>query len=310
MKSLAPYLLSIAVLAGCPSNPKRPSLDGGTDGSVTTDGSTSDGGSDDGGGMDVDASEGFDAGPPTDSGPPGAPSCEPGTACGAGDSCASGTTCITNACGAKVCVPSGASCSSSEQCAAGSGCTSTASGSFCAPTNGQVCNASTDCPPSHTCEGALGARACVLRRIPCIDESQCPVSYQCLASPGDSSTCQYGYRPCELDADCNLQTCLDIDSDGATECGSGGGCETNADCSAPERCVLTPTGARCGRGGLCDESGGDDCGSGYECLDLAGDGYGECVATGGSCSSTSPCSGGAICGVRAEGSAPECITSM
>lgn len=74
--------------------------------------------------------------------------------------------------------------------------------------------------------------------------------------------------------------------------------------------MLTPTGARCGRGGLCDESGGDDCGTGFECRDLAGDGYGECMLIGGTCGSQAACPAGTICGIRDVGMAPECISAM
>lgn len=272
------------------------------DAGVDVDGSTADAGVD----ADVpDADVPMDAGTSTDGGPR-PPVCEPGTACGAGDSCGDGETCIVNACGIKVCQARSAFCVSSDECAAGSACTTTAIGDLCTPTNGEVCNASTDCPVSHVCEGAAGSRSCVLRRLPCFDESDCPVSYMCLGVAGDSAACQYAYRPCDSVGTCALSVCSDIDGNGSTECGAGGACETNAECSAPERCMNLNFSVQCGLGGLCNQSGGDACASGWECLDLRGDGYGECAPQGGSCTSHLDCPGGGLCAVPLDRSPPRC----
>lgn len=271
--------------------------DADTDAGTDSDGGT---GSDAGSGSDGSMGSG-DAGPRT-------PVCDPGTACGAGDTCADGEACVVNACGSKVCMPRAAYCGSSAECAAGSACTTTSIGEVCTPTNGEVCNASTDCPPSHACEGSLGSRSCVLRRIPCFDEFDCPVSYMCLGVQGDSNTCQYVYRPCDSAGTCPLGTCSNIDGIGSTECGAGGACDTNAECTTPgDRCMNLHFIVECGLGGLCNASGGDACASGYTCLDIQGDGYGECVPTGGSCSSQSMCPGGGVCAVPLDRSPPRCF---
>lgn len=280
--------------------------DGATDDAATdaeVDGATNDSGLDDGG-LDagVDAGSG-DAGPRP-------PVCNPGVACSTSAPCGDGEICIENACGVMVCQARSAYCGDSMECAAGSGCVLTGAGSLCTPTNGEVCNASTDCPANHTCEGPAGARSCVLRRLPCFDELDCPISYMCLGVTGDSASCQYAYRPCDAPGTCALTACTDIDSDGDFECGAGGACDDNASCTAPNRCVNLHFATECGLGGLCNQSGGDACATGWECLDLQGDGYGECVPVGGSCTNHLDCAGGGICAVPLDRSPPRCTYPM
>lgn len=320
------FLAAALVVAGCPSTTPRRIADGSIvdasrDSNVPSDampdvqihdGSIdADAGLDDAGLVDAGLDSGMDA-TVDDAGGSTGPTCDPGVDCGAGDSCDDGLTCVTNACGLKVCQPRAAQCAYSSECATGSLCVSTAAaGDLCTPTNGEVCNASSDCPPSHACEGAPGSRACVLRRIPCMDESECPVSHMCLSVPGDSEACQYVYRPCTLLSTCPLQVCSDIDGDGMTECGGGGPCEQNTDCSsAGDRCVNAAFVVSCAQGGLCRQSGGDACATGFECLDLHGDGYGECVATGGECATQADCGTGEVCAVAQIGAAPSCIAPM
>lgn len=335
-KRIAIALSLLLMLAtGCKDEPARPATDAGvdtgvdaniTDGSVgdgdvmdamtsdaqmdaDVDGSTSDSGLDDAGANDAGLDDaGLDAGVDAGSGDAGprTPVCDPGTACSTSAPCADGEACIVNACGLSVCQPRAAYCGSNAECASGSSCVTTSIGDLCTPTNGEACNASTDCPPSHVCEGATGARSCVLRRIPCFDEFDCPVSYMCLGVQGDSPTCQYVYRPCDAPGTCPLGACTDIEGNGALECGAGGACDNNAQCTAPERCMNLHFIVECGLGGLCNQSGGDACASGWECRDLQGDGYGECVPVGGSCTSHADCSNGGICAVPLDRSPAHC----
>lgn len=331
----------VVAIAGCPESAGRPSTDAGADlgteagppDSAVLDASTDGGGAVDGdvpdssvgdGGDPLDGSvdaalvDGYllDAVVPDASADGGAdsgttvivPVCAPGVACGAGGACPMDTTCVVNACGAEVCQPRAAFCMTDAECHLDSTCVDTALGPMCTPGNGEVCNASTDCPPSHQCEGPTGARACLLRRILCDDEGACPVSYTCSAVEGDAYACRYAYRPCDSPGTCDSSLCLDLDGDGRFECGGASSCLGASQCSTSgERCMLASGLISCGFVGLCNQSGAGACPTGYRCADLAGDGYGECLPEGGSCSSSSECPTGQRCVVPTPNEAPRCV---
>jgi hypothetical protein len=182
----------------------------------------------------------------------------------------------------------------------------------CQPDNEETCNASTDCPAGHACEGEPGSRACVRRFLPCTGEEDCPRSFACLPVDGDSLGCIYVYRPCRSVSVCRgVVRCDDVDGDGDDECGGGGSCDTNADCSigSGERCVFQGGSVRCDLGGLCNPSG-TPCSTGFSCIDLWGDGFFECVPNGGSCSRQSDCDADGVCAVPADGSPPRCFPPM
>jgi hypothetical protein len=310
--SLTLVVCVLTVLASCKTESGRLKPDAGVD--AGRDAALADGEVVDGEVVDAEIVDGsidaeLDAAPDFGDGGPRVPVCSDGTACGPGDSCADGAVCVTNACNVNVCQPRGAFCADDTGCAGGSECTDTDTGALCVPTNGEVCNASSDCPVAFSCEGASGSRACVPRRIPCFDEAECPVSYFCAGVVGDSQLCQYVYRPCDASG-CALGICGDVDGDGDDECGGAPSCEDNTTCSTPgDRCEVRAGVVVCASGGLCDLTG-DICALGYECRDLHGDGYGECVPIAGTCTTQSDCPPGQVCAVAQDHSPPHCTSPL
>lgn len=282
-------------------------------------------------GPDFDGGPGSDAGPPDDAGSvdgssmglydagditgcydsmgrfdvcfctPEAPSCAGGTAC------PTGRRCTTNSCGVQLCERAGAVCTVAMDCATGSDCT----GGLCVSGSGG-CHDSRDCPDGYACEGAVGARSCVDRRVPCTFDTSCPNGFLCLVTYDETPFCVPFNRPCSSDAACfGGGPCVDIDGDGRTECNAMAGvCRANTDCPARLTCGLdaeriTP---RCINYGPCRDAAA--CPSGYECRDAWGDGVRLCVPAGGSCTTSADCPVRQVCAVPAVGGAPRCIAAL
>jgi hypothetical protein len=80
------------------------------------------------------------------------------------------------------------------------------------------CNTTSDRGLGSSCEGVPGA--CVDRRVPCNDYTDCPKSHVCKSLP-NSQFCVRVNRDCDQDSDCSdlgAPWCADIDGDGAKEC--------------------------------------------------------------------------------------------
>ena len=227
-----------------------------------------------------------------------------GIACGAG--CATGTTCLDNLCGAMKCFRSGNPCEGDADCPSGSRCITGPAGSACTRSSG--CGDSRDCPAGFACETGR----CVDRRILCTDLSGCPMGFNCrwLDTSG-ARFCVRQYRRCATTTACRplAAECVDVDGDGMTQCTVVAECRTNADCAALDRvCRIDDfKGSYCGFVGPCVSDG--DCSTGYRCIDLWGDGLRECVALGGSCSTTASCPARAVCAISRESEPPECVQS-
>jgi len=251
-----------------------------------------------------------DTGPPIDVGPFPSPDSGPFDPCGAigtvtpcGTGCAAGTRCVDNGCGSMVCVPAGHACAEPADCAAGSDCITGSVGKVCQATSG--CGDSRDCPGGFNCESG----ACVDRRIGCGLTDVCPQGFVCRGSgTGTAPFCQKLYQRCANDTACPFfGRCRDVDGDGSSQCTLNGLCAVNGDCGTGEVCGVDPERAVgvCSGYGPC--AGGGDCATGFTCTDPWGDGLTECVPTGGTCATTSACSGTAVCASPAAGGSLRCI---
>lgn len=184
------------------------------------------------------------------------------------------------------------------------------------------CNPATqtfDCAPGFSCEGG----ACVDRRLPCDDTTDCPKSHICHVAIGTGSFCHSVHRSCRVKGDCRWEGgilgegCVDIDDDGRTECTgelttTGLAC-VNTMCPASDPiCENGVFGngdtAVCGDYGLCDTDA--DCGSGFDCVGLWQDGRKECVPDSGpsdNCvSAPTDCPLQQVCASPREGGRPSC----
>lgn len=236
------------------------------------------------------------------------PECDPE----ASPSCAAGLRCIPDGCGRTTCQPGGNACVVDGDCPAGSTCFSATAldgsvADLCLhPTGG--CTDSRDCPLGFSCD----ASACVDRRLSC--DSPCPFGFFCNdADSWSRSYCTRVSRRCEsFSGACPpFFSCIDVDGDGLSECRRNGeACDTNDDCTSPgEVCGYDPAAKAlaCQAQGPCN--GPSDCGGGFSCTDLWGDGVRECVPTGGSCASSASCEVGAVCASPASGGAPTCVSA-
>jgi len=243
--------------------------------------------------------------------------------CDTDDDCAfSGDVCVPSGCetnqGAPIgqCQPSrGGSCSSVTECpnATDYACTQVGAGSERCVRITPGCTGVTesyDCPLGFSCESG----ACVDRRVPADDFSDCPKSHV-FNSGQNSSFCVRVHQTCHLDQDCaGLGLfCANVDGDsaGTKECvgqlaSSGGAC-VHSDCggSTPV-CEATgsPTAAVCGDFGLCLTSA--DCDTGFECLGLWQDGRKECVPINGTCDRVTDCPLQQVCAAPRSGGVPSC----
>jgi len=222
-----------------------------------------------------------------------------GADCGGG--CPTGTMCISNTCGASSCFATGGRCNSDVDCPATSTCTETDDGFACIR-GSAGCGDSRECPRGFACETG----ACVDRRVPCINNVDCPWGYGCrVGIEGMGAYCEWIARPCDARAVCfSLGRCLDFDGDGDTECGGGGDCPMTSTCGGTDACGTDPTSLRtsCGDYGPCQTA----CNSGFTCVDAWGDGQGECVPTGGTCTTNVDCPERQVCAPPNGGGAPAC----
>ena len=166
----------------------------------------------------------------------------------------------------------------------------------------------TDCVDSRQCRGghACTGGVCVDRRVHCGLIGDCPYGFFCDSSGAEPYFCQRLLRPCVSAAECPVGTCSDLDGDGDRECVALGACDARTDCPGATTCLTLPVEvfSECGSYGACASA--TDCGSGRLCVDLWGDGVRECVDAGG-CSSTASCPGTGICGTPATGGPPACL---
>jgi hypothetical protein len=158
--------------------------------------------------------------------------------------------------------------------------------------------------------------SCVDRRIPCIEDVDCPKNHTC-GGATNSSLCLRIQTDCLFEFDCVgvAPRCEDIDGDGSKECAgvfdpnqpASVAC-VNSDCADGSAPVCEAAGAgsvtQCGQYGLCLDDA--DCAAGFSCLGLWPDGRKECVPGGGSCSSVTDCPVQQVCASPREGGAPSC----
>jgi hypothetical protein len=246
-------------------------------------------------------------------------SCPTGGFCDTNDDCSVGSVCIESGCESldsapiKQCVfAGGGACESSAMCTEGRECMDVPEeGKRCVKTT-PGCDTRFDCVLGFTCEGG----SCVDRRVPCIQDVDCPKNHTCLGTT-NSSFCVRIQRDCAEEFDCIglAPRCEDIDGDENKECAgvfdpnqpSPSAC-VNSDCTDASAPVCEAAGAgsvtQCGQYGLCLDD--TDCAGGFSCLELWPDGRKECVPSGGSCSSFSDCPIQQTCAAPREGGAPSC----
>ncbi|GAB4197205.1 MAG: hypothetical protein OHK0013_05130 [Sandaracinaceae bacterium] len=325
-RSVAFVVAASLALCGCPTPEPEPTVDAfrlradaGTDAFEAPDVGADDGGLD--AGLDAPPVARPDAfGPPdaglgeNDAGPCGAVdedaaldrcAClDLGADCST-TACPPGLACVEDGCG-QHCQPSGAACADGADCPAGSSCASTPVGGLCIP-SAPGCASSRDCPAGFSCD----AGTCVDRRIGCTAadfELTCPYNFVCETTLG-APFCVRGMPRCSSDAGCRLgQRCIDVEGDGARECVGGGLCDALADCAGMDgSCGVEPSrlSFECVPAGLCEHDA--DCVGGRRCLDLWGDGQGECVLAGGSCETQADCPEGELCASPYEGGPPRCL---
>ena len=225
----------------------------------------------------------------------------PGQACVA-------TGCETEA-GAsmKRCLPSwGPSCTSVDDCPNPTdyACADIGGGKSRCQRVAAGCNPSTesiDCPPGFSCEGG----ACVDRRLPCDDYTDCPKNHVCHAFSGASSSyCVRANRDCNVDTDCRSECAGKLGASDAACVTSDPMCTG----SVPV-CEAAPFGnaryAACSAYGLCLEDA--DCAAGFECVGLWQDGRAECVPVAGTtCNQVTDCPPQQVCAAPRSGGPPSC----
>lgn len=232
--------------------------------------------------------------------------------CSGGEACADGTTCVDDGCGGRRCVLAGHPCVTDGDCPAGSSCTSTVSGTICRSVT--ACAGSADCPLGFACESG----ACVDRRVSCGLDAPCPIGFTCLLGSRDGAAfCRRVDLACATEAPCAVPTCVDVDGDGATECAPALTSCVLDGCDAPDAgttCYDQPGRFRgpttvygCGDYGPCPADG---CASGFECLDLWGDGRPECVPPSGACARTADCPARQVCAPPMAPGPPTCQGSF
>ncbi len=179
---------------------------------------------------------------------------------------------------------------------------------------------SIDCPPGFSCEGD----ACVDRRVPCDDFTDCPKNHVCHAFSGASSSyCVRANRDCNVDTDCVWygvtfgDACVDVDGDGRTECAGKLGASDLACVTSDPMCTgsvpvceAAPFGnaryAACSAYGLCLDDGDCDVAGGFECVGLWQDGRAECVPVSGTCNEVTDCPPQQVCAAPRNGGPPSC----
>ena len=221
--------------------------------------------------------------------------------------CAPGTTCVDDGCGGQVCVPSSHRCETRADCPSGSDCVEPTAGAEMRCFRASGCGDSRDCSFGFACE----AGACVDRRVRCDDPpTPCPQGYRCLDTDfGMDLTCVPAHYKCDSDVACEglplFSVCGDIDGDESGECVvETGACTESAMCGDLS-CIYDTRfgGMACSNNGLCATAA--DCGAGYDCVDLWGDGLRQCVQPG-TCAATSDCPAPQICAVPFGETSPRC----
>jgi len=234
------------------------------------------------------------------------PECDPD----ASPACAAGLRCVPDGCGRTTCRPGGHGCVDAADCPTGSECFAAraldgSTAEVCLhPTGG--CTDSRDCALGFACESG----ACVDRRLSC--DAGCPFGFFCQdADTWSRPYCTRLSRRCSSFAGAcpPFFSCVDVDGDGLSECRRNGeACDSNDDC-VDAVCGYDPTAKAlaCQAQGPC--AGPSDCGGGFTCTDLWGDGVRECVPVGGTCTSSASCEVGAVCAAPAGGGAPTCVAA-
>jgi hypothetical protein len=160
-----------------------------------------------------------------------------------------------------ACAPPGTVCTDPGDCSAGETCAPDGCGEDVCQPGGAFCVDSTDCSPGATCDSATGT---CTRSGPCTSQLDCAPGYSC-----DSGTCVNRRVDCEVDGDCP----------------EGFRCAT-----------MLPVPAFCE---LAHRSCGNDdaCPVGFTCVDVDGDGGGECQFGSGECSTNADCEASETCGI-------------
>jgi hypothetical protein len=229
--------------------------------------------------------------------------------CGAGETCPLGTTCVATGCGtAEYCLRGGAHCIDGSDCPVGSLCTFVAVGqNVCVGPSGS-CADSRECPDGFACEGVGAARACVDRRVFCDPTHLCPHGYACRRGDGVTSFCAPVHLRCANPRACEGRQCVDLDGDSVKECAYAG-CASHTECTGGQLCSFDPAGPymACGSFGVCSTTA--DCGAGFTCIDVWGDGVSQCELEGSTCAAGT-CPAGQLCGSLASGGVAQCLTAL
>jgi len=216
--------------------------------------------------------------------------------CGGENAACASAQCFSVDSATSVCTKS---CAGDDECPGEGLCAAVPGvGSICLPTGlGGRCKADAECPVGHRCD--LAEKRCyipVSREpcAPCTSSLQCPADGRCLevaetlerycAAPcGAGNTCGDGYTCEERDG---VPLCLPANEHRTCSLGKGlcAPCRGDVECGVPgDVCVRNlNSGERfCGR--ECVTSA--ECPSGFNCLDLSGEGDGpyQCVPNGGTC---------------------------
>jgi hypothetical protein len=149
-------------------------------------------------------------------------SCPTGGFCDTNDDCSVGSVCIESGCDSLVGAPinqcvfaGGGACNTSMDCPNGRECVDVPEeGKRCVKTT-PGCDTSFDCVLGFYCESG----SCVDRRIPCIEDVDCPKNHTC-GGATNSSLCLRIQTDCLFEFDCVgvAPRCEDIDGDGSKEC--------------------------------------------------------------------------------------------
>ena len=335
MRFFACVLLAAAAVAGCGESaaPTLPpcaergacvDLDGGGGGVGGSGGTGGDAGS--GGAGGIGGSGGVNGSWCTTSAL--CPACpDPDALCDDDNPCAVGEVCLVTGCEdfSRCFVTGGGACGNNGDCGSGGiGGDGGSSGNRayeCNQTIGRClrsepgCDDSNDCVAGFACENNV----CVDRRVPCETGSDCPHGYTCFFPSADQRFCRRITRPCADDIDCLVLgvPCGDADGDMLKECMPSlmPNAPDPVSCDktlCPEEAapvcesVVEGTVAVCGRFGPCASE--DDCVTGFQCLDLWGDGRAECVMSGGSCVDSSECGTRNVCASPRAGEPPACLS--
>ncbi len=218
------------------------------------------------------------------------------TVCTGDSDCLRAETCLPSGCGSTMrCQPRGRPCLGDTDCLA---TVQTCFHGVCQP-SGTECGDSRACPLGYTCEGTPGATRCVNRRHVCNGSFDvCPYNSICYFQNGLAPFCVGLATHCTADATCVYGTCAEMDGDAVRECTIVGSCTGSTLCPATaggNTCEILPVEARsyCGAHGYCSTS--RPCPTGYDCLDVWGNGVLECRPATDPCHTHADCPAGQLC---------------